>query len=100
MTPTQRNSLHKYLRNLADALNAAGLDMKKTLKPQAEIPWTMETAKDHLWRPIQEAMGKPESTEDLGTVDPSEVYNVLQRHIAAKFGINVEWPDRFNGGGA
>lgn len=91
-TLKQNRAMHKYFRMLAEALNNAGLDMKKTLKPEIDIPWTEENVKNHLWRPIQIAMLGKRSTTELDTVNPSEVYNVLSRHLSEKFGINVEFP--------
>lgn len=78
---------------LADVLNDAGLDMKRTLKHDVEIPWTMENVKNHLWRPIQIAMTEKESTTSLDTVEPSQIYEVLTRHLATKHGVIVPpWP--------
>jgi len=91
-TGQQNKALHKYCAMLAEALNEAGLDARKTLKPEVDIPWSGEMVKNMLWRPIQEAMTGKESTTELNTVEPSEIYDVLSRHIASKFGINVEWP--------
>lgn len=91
-TITQNRAMHKYFEMLADALNSAGLDMRKTLKPEIEIPWNKEMVKEHLWRPIQDAMYSKESTTELDTKEPSEVYAVLDRHLGEKFGIHVEWP--------
>jgi hypothetical protein len=78
---------------LAEVLNDAGLDMKKTLKPEIDIPWTEENVKNHMWRPIQEAMYEKESTTELSTVEISDVYLVLSRHLSEKFGIHVDWPE-------
>jgi hypothetical protein len=80
---------------LSKALNDAGLDMKATLKPEIDIPWTPENVKNNLWRPIQEAVTGKHSTMDLDTGDPSIVYEVLNRSMAEKFGIHIPWPDRF-----
>ena len=91
-TNKQNNSMHKYFELLAKALNEAGLDMKKVLKPGVDIPWTKESVKNHLWRPIQEVMSDEESTTDIDTKEPSEIYKVLDRHIAEKFSISVDWP--------
>jgi hypothetical protein len=84
--------MHLYFRLLAEKLNDAGLDMKRTLKPGVDIPWTAENVKNHLWRPIQEAVTGKESTTEITTVDPSHVYEVLNRHTAEKLGVSVEWP--------
>ena len=91
-TTQQNNALHLYLERLADALNAAGYDMKKTLKHDVDIPWNKEMAKDFLWRPVQEALTGKESTADMDTHDPMQIYEVLSRHIGQKIGVFVEWP--------
>lgn len=91
-TILQNKSLHLFCTQLADALNAAGLDMKKTLRQDIEIPWTKENVKNHLWRPIQEAMTEKHSTTELDSAEPSQIYEVLSKHLGEKFGIHVPWP--------
>ena len=91
-TLPQNKSMHKYFRLLADELNDAGLDMKKVLKPEINIPWTEENVKNHLWREIQIAMFDKQSTTQLTTVETTEVYKVLDRHLGEKLGVHVEWP--------
>jgi len=91
-TIQQNKSLHKYCTLLADALNDAGYDMRKTLKPEIDIPWTPQSVKNHLWRPIQMAMYNKESTADLDTKEPSEVHKVLDRHTAERFNISIAFP--------
>lgn len=96
-TLQQNRAMHLFFRMQADALNDAGLDMKRTLEPGVDIPWTAENVKNHLWRPIQDAMLNKESTTELDTVDPSKIHKVLTRHLSDEFGIYVPWPDRFGG---
>ena len=91
-TCQQNKALHKYLGELAAALNLAGWDMKAVLKPNVDIPWNQDMAKEFLWRPIQKAMQLEESTADLSTTDIQAVYAVLDRHISEKFGVHIEWP--------
>jgi len=93
-TLKQNRSMHLYFRLLADALNEAGLDMRKVLKPAIDIPWTTDSVKQHLWKPIQKIMLDTESTTKLNTKGPKDVYLVLDRHIAEKHGIHIEWPCR------
>ena len=94
-TLTQNAALHKYCELLAIALNDAGQDMRKTLKQEVDIPWTMENVKNHLWRPVYSAMTQHESTTDADTSQYSEVYNVLSRHLSEKFGgLHVPWPSK------
>ena len=94
MTAKQRSSIHVYLRQVMTALNNAGLDMRKVLKPGVEIPWTEYAAKEFLWRPIQKAMTGKESTTALKTVDPSEVHQVLDKHLSEKFSVSFPWPSK------
>lgn len=90
----QNNALHLYCRNLANELNERGLDMKKVLKPEVEIPWTEYSAKEHLWKPIQESL-----TGHISTTKPKRdeyplIYETLNRHLGDKLGVHVEWPQR------
>jgi len=93
-TLKQNEALHKYFELLAIALNDAGLDMKKVLKAEIDIPWTKISVKDHLWRPIQKAMLDKHSTTEASTVDYTAIYETLNRHMSAKFGVSVAWPSR------
>ena len=89
---SQNNSLHLYCAWLATALNDGGLDMMKVLDTAAEIPWTGTSVKEQLWRPVQKAMTGKASTKDQNKAEFVDIYEVLNRHIAAKFGVSVEWP--------
>lgn len=91
-TAKQNSSLHKYCEKLAEALNEAGLDMRKVLKPEIDIPWTKYSVKDQLWRPIQQAMFGKASTTKPTTKEYQEIYKVLDHHMAAKHGVSVDWP--------
>jgi len=85
--------MHLYFERLADALNDAGLDMKKVLeKKEVSVPWTLHSVKEVLWRPIQQAMTGKDSTTEVSRVEPSDIHMVLDRHMAEKFGVSVAWP--------
>jgi len=88
----QNNALHLWLAHLAGVLNDAGLDMKKTLKPQADIPWTADRAKEFLWRPVQKVVLEKESTTEPTASEMVLVYEVLNRHLIEKFDVSVPWP--------
>lgn len=93
-TLTQNAALHKYCQLLADTLNDAGMDMRKTLKAEVDIPWTMESVKENLWKPIQKAQtGKASTTQPL-TNEYSIVYEILSKHLSEKLGVYVPWPSR------
>jgi hypothetical protein len=79
---------------LANTLNDAGLDMKRTLKPEIDIPWTCKSAKDYLYKPILKVLTDKTSTTDMDNVEPSLVYETLNRFMAEKHGIVVDWPSR------
>lgn len=91
-TLRQNASLHKYFELLARELNESGYDMKRTLKPGIDIPWSPDTVKEYLWKPIQNAQLMKESTTELTTKDIDIVYDTLNRHLAEKTGVHVEFP--------
>lgn len=93
-TLTQNRALHKFCQMLADKLNEAGLDQKKVLKPEVEIPWTMEAVKEGLWKPVQEAVTGLKSTTKPETSQYSDIYEVLNRHLTTKLGVHVPWPTK------
>ena len=90
-TTSQNNALHKYFELIADELNDAGLDMRVVLKPEVEIPWSKQTVKDYLWRPIQILQLKKTSTAILTIRDLDKVFETFNRHIG-KFGVCVPFP--------
>ena len=95
-TWTQNKALHVFLGQLADALNDSGYDM--TVFPWRdglELPWTMTSCKEYLWRPVQQAMTDKHSTTEISTVDPTIIHQALCRTIAERTGVVVpEWPTR------
>lgn len=96
-TLKQNNSLHLWLEQVAETLNDNGFDMKKTLKPEIDIPWTKTSAKEFLYKPILEAMTNKDSTTDMDTLEPSIICDVLSKHIGEKFGVVLPpFPNRFN----
>ena len=92
-TAQQNKAIHCYFRLLAAALNDAGYDMKRVLKQSVDIPWTEDSVKRHLWKPIQDAMIGKMSTTQLETFDVSEVYDCLNRHTASKLAVSVAFPE-------
>lgn len=97
MTATQRASIHVLFEIIARDLNDAGLDMKRVLKQEVDIPWSKTTVKEFLYRPLLTAMTTKVSTEEQTTVEPDQVYKVLCRHLADKHGFSCPpFPSRFN----
>ena len=91
-TSLQNRSLHLWFQQLADALNAAGWNVQKTLRHDVEIPWNAALIKELIYRPVMTAMTGKESTTNLDTIEPSQVYEVLNLHLGEKLGVHVEWP--------
>ena len=77
---------------LADALNDAGLDVQHTLRHDISLPWSGPAVKELIWRPVMIAMTEKDSTTQMDTIEPSQIYEVLNRHLGEKFGIFVPWP--------
>lgn len=91
-TLKQNDALHLYLSMLANELNDSGNDMRKVLKPTVDIPWSTDTCKRFLWKPIQEIMMDKKSTTELTTDEVDKIYKVLDRHVSEKCHIHVEFP--------
>lgn len=89
-TIKQNNSLHKYFELLAEELNNAGLDMKHVIT--VDIPWSSDTVKQWLWKPVQKAQLLKESTTELTTAEVNKVYETINRLMAEKFNIHVPFP--------
>ena len=93
-TTQQNRALHKLFSMLSDELNDAGYDMRKTLKPGIEIPWSAHTVKEYLFRPIMKAQLGKRSTTELNTKDIDLVFNTLARHLSEKLGIVIDFPSK------
>ena len=92
-TLQQNKALHLWYKQLADALNDAGYDMKQVLKPNVAIPWNERMVKEHLWRPVEKAVIGETSTTKLETVDVSAISDIINRHLSEKFGVFVPFPN-------
>lgn len=92
-SPEQFNALHLWCERLAEALNDAGYETRAVLEQKhADVPWNKELVKELLWRPIQKTMTGKDSTTKLNRAEPGDIYEVLNRHLAEKFGVSVPWP--------
>ena len=91
-TLTQNAALHVLFEQLAEKLNEAGFDMKRTLRSDAEIPWNADLVKEHLWRKVQQAQTGKESTTELSTKEIDEVFDTLNRHLGTVTGISLNFP--------
>ena len=88
----QNKALHKYFELLADTFNDAGLDMKKVLKPEIDIPWSKLSVKEYIWRPVMKAQLQKSSTTELTTKEIDKVFDTINRFLSEKFGITESFP--------
>ena len=98
-TELQRRAKYLYFTMLADALNAAGLDMKvvmEKLSKKAMIPWSQSAVLERLWRPTQEATYGTKSTTELNTDQVGPTYEALNLVTSERLGVSVPFPDRYN----
>ena len=92
-TEQQNKALHKGCEMLAEALNDAGYEMKAVLaQKDVDVPWTKESIKEVLYRPIMQAMLQKHSTTEMDSAEVSRVWLVLNRHLGEKFGVTVPFP--------
>jgi hypothetical protein len=93
-TAQQNKALHKGCELLANKLNDAGLDMKRTLKPWVDIPWTGDSVRVFMFNSIASIMFDGKTSHELSTTEIQEVWQVLNRHLPEQHSIEQEWPDR------
>ena len=95
-TAAQNNALHLYFKLLADDLNEAGFDqLTFPWKEGAKLDWTAESVKEHLWKPIQNAMLKESQTSKMKKEDVDKVYQTLARALAEKTGVTTSFPSQY-----
>ncbi len=88
-TSQQNKSIHLGCTMIADTLNDAGLDMKKVLKPEINIPWTTESVKEYIFRPIMKAMYQKQSTTELDKVQEiDKIWETIMRFLMEKHHID------------
>ena len=94
-TSKQQASIEIYCREMSKLLNNAGYEAKAVMEVmEADVPWHQALFKELIWRKIQVACGFPKSTKKLDTKQVSHVHKVLDRHLAANFGVSMAFPSR------
>jgi hypothetical protein len=94
-TTLQNNSMHRYFGLLAKELNDAGLEIHmEYLGKSIEVPWTTESVKERIWKPVMLASTGHTSTTKLDRKDVSEIYEVIHRFMAQTHSLMVPFPDR------
>ena len=90
-TLTQNASLHLYFRQVAEALNAAGLTIQEVLDNfKMEIEWSEESVKEILWRTAQKRMlGKKSTTALLKQGEIDQIWEAMNRFLGEKLHIET-----------
>lgn len=92
-TDNQNRALWKYLTDLSNALNEAGVDQKMFIDHLKgwEVPITKEFL--HLiWKMKQEKMFLTNSTTKLKTDQVSQVYDAVNKFTSQEFGVAEPFP--------
>jgi len=89
-TSAQNRALHLWYSQLADKLNESGFDMKKII--HVDIPWSGDTVKQYLWKPLQKMILGTTSTRSLKRDDLDKVFDPLNKTIAERTEGNIHVP--------
>jgi len=87
----QNRALHKYFSILASVLNNSGQEITKVIK--VDTPWSAESVKELLWRPVMMQQLNKKSTTKLTKEEVTKVYDTLNRALSLKCGVSVEFPN-------
>lgn len=85
----QNKALHLDCQLIADKLNDAGYDMRVVLKQHINIPWTLESVKTHIFKPVLQIMYQKESTTkiDKNSDELQKIHDVIMRELGQNWHI-------------
>lgn len=89
-TVQQNRAIHKYLALIAAKLNAEDISVTMVIKP--DTVWTVESAKELMWRPVQQALTGRSSSTKLTTEEVTAVYDSVNKILGERFGIHEPFP--------
>lgn len=96
--PTKRSSqqnkaLHLLFQNIAFELNRIGMEFTYNGIKGMEIQttYTPEIVKEFLWKPLQNALLKKESTTKLTTQDINMIFEILGKWFSEKW-VVIDFP--------
>ena len=90
-TVQANRALHLYCKQVAEALNDAGLDMKQVIK--ADVQWSMLSVKEYMWKTLQKAITHKDSTTQITSSEIDIIYHTMNRLLGEKFSIHVPFPN-------
>ena len=88
----QNNTLHLLFRRMAEALNDAGFEIAHPFKPDLEIPYSEESVKELLYKPIITMYFKVDRSTELDTEQLSESMTILVDAVNRNTGVYVHIP--------
>tara|TARA_R110002074_G_scaffold307570_1_gene478418 strand:- start:840 stop:1217 length:378 start_codon:yes stop_codon:yes gene_type:complete len=92
-TDAQRSAVHLWIREVAGVLNDAGLEKRVVIealgKRGIDMPWSEESFKADIYKPIFQSVFAKESTEEASTTDHDKIYNGLIRWFGQEFGVEL-----------
>ena len=88
----QNATLHVLLRRLAEGLNDAGYEIPHPFKKELEIPYTENSVKELIYKPIIKAMFGADSSTELDTAQFSEAMTTTVDAVCRNTGVNVPIP--------
>lgn len=86
-TSKQNRALHRWFRQVAFDMDAAGHDAREVFT--CAIPITEHQVKELMFRPVAEIMYGKESSTELSVKEIQHVVDTLQRLFAEKYGIST-----------
>ena len=96
-TPSQRNAIEVYCREVAKALDESGESVQTAFTLPVSI--TQENVKHGMFHVVMTALfPEIKSTTELDTGQVSEVYENMNRITAERFGVSIPFPSYFNEG--
>ena len=89
----QNKSLHVLFQNISFELNRIGMEFTYNGIKGIEIQttYTPEIVKEFLWKPLQKALLKKESTTKLTTQDINMIFEILGKWFSEK-GVVIDFP--------
>ena len=92
-TDSQNRSGHAWFQQIAETLNAGGFTVNSKAVLKIDVPWTKESVKEFLFRPVMEAMyPEKHSTTQLTKAEWSEVVEALNLALGERVGVHVRYP--------
>ena len=78
-TPPQNNSLHLWCKKQAEEFMEKRVDMREFFKDEFFLEWTLYSVKDGIWKKMQKALFRTDSTTEL---TKNEQIDIIHRNIA------------------